>query len=59
VGELDKAALFYMAARGLPPQLARKLMLQAFIADAFVSLEDDAAREAIETRALAALEGLA
>ncbi len=34
-------------------------MLQAFIADAFVSLDDDAAREAIETRALAALEGLA
>jgi Fe-S cluster assembly protein SufD len=59
VGELDKQALFYMAARGLPPQLARKLMLQAFIADAFVSLDDDAAREAIETRALAALEGLA
>ncbi|MFZ5667478.1 MAG: SufD family Fe-S cluster assembly protein [Pseudomonadota bacterium] len=59
VGELDKQALFYMAARGLPPQVARKLMLQAFIADAFVSLNDDAAREAIETRALAALEGLA
>ena len=59
VGELDKQALFYMAARGLPPQVARKLMLQAFIADAFVSLDDDAAREAIETRALAALEGLA
>ena len=59
VGELDKQALFYMAARGLPPQVASKLMLQAFIADAFVSLDDDAAREAIETRALAALEGLA
>ena len=59
VGELDKQALFYMAARGLPPQVARKLMLQAFIADAFVSLNDDATREAIETRALAALEGLA
>lgn len=59
VGELDKAALFYMAARGLPPTIARKLMLQAFIADAFVSLEDGAVREAIEARALAALEGLA
>ncbi|WP_373489358.1 SufD family Fe-S cluster assembly protein, partial [Blastomonas sp.] len=59
VGELDKGALFYMAARGIPPQLARKLMLQAFIADAFVSLGDDATREAIEARALAALEALA
>ena len=59
VGELDKAALFYMAARGLPPTTARKLMLQAFIADAFVSLADDEARASIEARALAALEGLA
>lgn len=58
VGELDKAALFYLASRGLPPAEAKKLMLQAFIADAFVSVADDAEREAIETRALAALEGL-
>ncbi len=41
VGELDKQALFYMAARGLPPERAKKLMLQAFIADAFVSMDDD------------------
>ncbi len=58
VGELDKAALFYMASRGIDPAKAKKLMLQAFIADAFVSLEDDAAREAIEGKALEALEGL-
>lgn len=59
VGELDKAGLYYMAARGLPPAIARKLMLQAFIADAFVSVDDDAARGAIEAKALAVLEGLA
>lgn len=58
VGELDKAALFYMASRGIPPAEARTLMLQAFIADAFVSLEDDAAREAIERRALEVLEAI-
>ncbi len=58
VGELDKQALFYMAARGLPPELAQKLMLQAFIADAFVSMDDDSAREAIESKALEALEHL-
>ncbi len=58
VGELDKQALFYMASRGLPPELAQKLMLQAFIADAFVSMDDDAAREAIESKALEALEHL-
>ncbi|QLC25554.1 SufD family Fe-S cluster assembly protein [Parasphingopyxis algicola] len=58
VGELDKAALFYMASRGLPPAEARRLMLQAFIADAFVSLEDEAAHDAIEARALAVLEAI-
>lgn len=35
VGELDAAALFYLAQRGLPPEEAKKLMLQAFIAEAF------------------------
>ncbi len=58
VGELDKAALFYMASRGLPPAEARKLMLQAFIADAFVSMTDDGEREAMEARALSVLEAL-
>jgi len=58
VGELDKQALFYMASRGIDPATAKKLMLQAFIADAFVSLEDDAAREEIEGKALEALEAL-
>ncbi len=58
VGELDKQALFYMAARGLPPELAQKLMLQAFIADAFVSMDDDEQRAIIEEKALAVLEKL-
>lgn len=58
VGELDKQALFYMASRGLPPELAQKLMLQAFIADAFVSMDDDGAREAIESKALEALDAI-
>jgi Fe-S cluster assembly protein SufD len=58
VGELDKAALFYMASRGLPPAEARRLMLQAFIADAFVAMEDDTERDAIEKKALAALEAM-
>ena len=58
VGELDKQALFYMASRGLPPETAQKLMLQAFIADGFVSLDDDAARDAIESKALDALGSL-
>ncbi len=41
VGELDAAALFYLASRGLPPATARKLMLHAFIAEAFVGAPDE------------------
>ena len=42
VGELDAQALFYMAQRGLPPAEAKRLMLQAFVAEAFVGAEDEA-----------------
>lgn len=42
VGELDASALFYMAQRGLPPETAKRLMLQAFVAEAFVGAGDEA-----------------
>lgn len=58
VGELDKQALFYLASRGLPPPQAKALMLQAFIASAFVAIKDDAEREKIEAAAIRALEKL-
>lgn len=58
VGELDKSALFYMASRGIPPVEARRLMLQAFIADAFVKLDDEALREMMEAEALEVLEAI-
>lgn len=45
VGQLDEQARFYMAARGLPPEVARRLLVQAFVADAFVALDDDGDRE--------------
>ncbi len=35
VGELDPMGLFYLAARGLPPAEAKKLMLQAFVGGVF------------------------
>ena len=46
VGQLDEAAKFYMAARGLPPQVARRLLVQAFLGDALVGLGDDEAEQA-------------
>lgn len=55
VGELDAQGLFYLQSRGLPPAEAKKLMLHAFIAEAFVGApEGDLLTEA----ALAALEDL-
>ena len=55
VGELDAMALFYLAARGVAPADAKRLLLQAFIADAFAAAGD--AREALEAKALAMLGG--
>ena len=52
VGQLDETARFYMAARGLSPDLSRRLLVQAFLGDALVSLEDDDLREAMMVHAL-------
>ncbi len=55
VGELDANGLFYLASRGLPPADAKRLMLQAFIAEAFVGAAEE---EGLQQAALAALEAL-
>lgn len=55
VGELDPQSLFYLAQRGLPPAQAKKLMLQAFIAEAFVGAADE---DALTETALKALESI-
>ena len=41
VGELDANGLFYLESRGLPPELAKQLMLQAFVAEAFAGAPDE------------------
>jgi Fe-S cluster assembly protein SufD len=56
VGELDKSAMFYLAARGLPPAEAQTLLLQAFVAEVF---EGVVAQDELEAAALAALGRLA
>ena len=55
--ELDEAARFYMMARGLDPATAQRLLVQAFIGDAFVAMDDEAERATLLDAALAALEG--
>ncbi|WP_226015923.1 SufD family Fe-S cluster assembly protein [Novosphingobium sp. FKTRR1] len=55
VGELSAEGLFYLASRGVPPAQAKKLMLQAFLAEAFVGAADG---DALNAASLAALEAL-
>jgi Fe-S cluster assembly protein SufD len=56
VGQLDEQARFYMAARGLPPEAARRLLVQGFIGDAFVALDDENERERLMRVALDKLD---
>jgi len=56
VGQLDESARFYMAARGLPPETIRRLLVQAFIGDATRELADEATRETLLEKALDKLE---
>ncbi len=58
VGELDKAALFYMASRGMDPATAKTLLLRSFVAGVFGSVADEAVRETLEAAAIAKLEAL-
>lgn len=56
IGALDERAAFYMAARGISPDVARRLLVRAFVADAFVALDDETLREAMLDDALLALD---
>ena len=56
VGQLDEAARFYMAARGLAPDAARRLLVQAFLGDALVGLEDESEQERLLKVALDKLD---
>lgn len=55
VGELDEQGLFYLQSRGLTPPEAKRLMLQAFIAEAFAGAPDE---EALSEAALQRLEAM-
>jgi Fe-S cluster assembly protein SufD len=57
IGQLDEMARFYMAARGISPDAAKALLVQAFIADALAALGDEAEHERLLGVALASLEG--
>lgn len=56
IGELDKAALFYLESRGIAPRDAQALLAQAFVDDAIVALAEGPARAALLARLAALVE---
>ncbi len=59
VGDLDEAALFYLLARGIQREEARRMLIEAFLREAVEIVEPEAVREhllARLARRLAALE---
>ena len=44
VGDLDEAALFYLRARGIPPEEARRMLIEGFLQEAVEEIEDSAVR---------------
>jgi Fe-S cluster assembly protein SufD len=53
VGKLDALSLFYMKSRGLPAEVARRLLIYAFAADVLERLEVAEVRDALEELTLA------
>jgi Fe-S cluster assembly protein SufD len=54
IGQMDEAAAFYMASRGIDPQTAKALLVRAFIADALAAMDDS---EHLLEQAIAVLDG--
>lgn len=52
VGELDEKAYFYMLARGIDPATARRILVEAFAADALAHIEDSFMRDLLNARIL-------
>lgn len=46
-GQLDGDMLFYLRARGIPTEIARGLLVQAFVGEAVQEIADEASREAV------------
>jgi Fe-S cluster assembly protein SufD len=57
-GELDDDALFYLRARGIGLVAARRMLIEAFLADLLGEIADAAARPALERRIAAWLAAL-
>ncbi len=56
-GELDEDALFYLQSRGIPFEQARKILIEAFLADVLDTVKQDDIRAFFETLSTAWLSG--
>jgi Fe-S cluster assembly protein SufD len=52
-GELDEAALFFLRARGIPEAEARAMLIEAFLAEALATIENEAFRAPAQAAAQA------
>lgn len=52
IGQMDEMARYYMASRGIAPEVAKKLLVRAFIGDALVALDEEAEQERLMDAAL-------
>jgi Fe-S cluster assembly protein SufD len=50
VGDLDEAALFYLRARGIPDEEARRMLIEAFVEEALELVDMLAVREHLRSR---------
>ena len=50
VGALDDQQLFYLRARGVPLQVARMMLIRAFLEDALSLVSNEAAQKALNRR---------
>ncbi|HEY1258962.1 MAG TPA: Fe-S cluster assembly protein SufD [Stellaceae bacterium] len=58
VGDLDEAALFYLLARGIPREAARRMLIEAFIREAIAIVELAPVREHLMARLARRLDAL-
>jgi Fe-S cluster assembly protein SufD len=56
VGDLDETALFYLRSRGIEPEPARRMLIEAFVLDAVDLVEDEAARDFLQAAIARRLE---
>jgi Fe-S cluster assembly protein SufD len=58
-GALDDAALFYLRQRGVPQAEARRMLMEAFVSEAFDEALDEELRARLRGELAVALRGLA